>query len=105
MRLLFSLATSRHVTEAPHPADRHVVDALRLRVSLERAAIFQLQHVVARFFSMTIELDDLRHELVRIDELLESGGDGALIVAAGEHLGRDLPHVGHLLIEAQDLPI
>src|SRR6266566_217298 len=38
--LLFGLSASRYVSEAPDSADGNVVDALRLRVTLEGAAVF-----------------------------------------------------------------
>src|SRR4051812_25327947 len=54
---------------------------------------------------MIVKLDDLRHELVGIYQLVQRRLDRALIVAAGEDLRRDLPHVGHLLIEAENLTL
>ena len=105
MRLFFGSATRRHVAEAPHSPYRDVVDALRLRVTLERAPIFEFEHVVAGFLGMTIELDDLGQELIRIKKLVERRVDGSLIVAARENVGWDLPHVRHLLVEAEDLAV
>ena len=103
VRLLLGAATRGDVAEAPNPADGNFVDALGLRVPLECTAVFELEDIVARFVGMPIKLDDLRHELVRINQLLQRRVDRPLIVAAREDLRRNLPHVSHFLVETQNL--
>ena len=103
---LFLRAPSRcHVAEAPDSSNRNIVDPLWLRVALKRAAIFELQHVVARFSGMAVKLDHLGEEFLRINQFIERCIDSSLIVAASEDFRRNLPHVRHFLVEAEDFSI
>ena len=74
-------------------------------VTLEDPAVLQLEDIVTGFLGMTVQLHHLGHEVVGMNELVQGRADCALVVARAEDLGRYVPHVGHLLIEAQNLPI
>src|SRR5207253_8774050 len=81
MRLFFRAPSRCHIAEAPHSSNRNIVDPLWLRVALKGAAIFELQHVVARLVGMAIELDHLCEEFLGVKRLVKSLVDGALIIA------------------------
>src|SRR6266516_6091347 len=105
MCLFFRASPGGDIPETPDSTDWNVVDALRLREALEGASILELENIVTGFVGMTIKLDHFRQEFVGIKEFVEGSVDGHLIVATAEYLRRNLPHVGHLLIEAEDLAI
>src|SRR5690606_38184332 len=69
------------VPEAPHTADDVLADALRPRIALEHAAVEEADLVVALLLGRGVEGSHAVHERLGIVELLEHGGQQALVVA------------------------
>src|SRR5687767_6853606 len=91
-----------HVAEAPYPPDTSSGDALRLRVALEDAPVSELERVEALLLRAGVHRAHPGEKGVRIDELVGHRRECSAVVALGEELVGESPHVGELLVEHDD---
>src|SRR5436190_8487550 len=97
------------VTEAPDSSDRHTGDLLWHGVPLEGSAAGELDQVLTAGIRLRVQLSNLGQESVRIDDLADDPGESSVVVAAGQNILGQAPHLdesaveaGYLAIEAND---
>ena len=99
---LLCLSGLRHVTEAPHAADRGTFDALRAGVALEDASVLELDDVVALGLGVRIHVAHAAQEALGLRELVDHEPEGEVVVAGGHDLRRQAPHLDEPLVEPND---
>ena len=101
-QVVFETLLFRDVAEAPHPTDDFARHVLRLGESLKDPAVDELQGVIAFGFRLSIEINHAGDKRARINELIRDVLDDSIVVASGDEVGRQSPHVGELAIETGD---